>query len=406
MKRLLLLLALFILVAVGLPALLAPDSVAAQSPTALNGQIVNGTTQESAPAGLLVLLTIFSGETAIQELTTTTEEGGAFSFSDLPQGDGLSYLFTTEYQGVFYQTEATPGETAQVELFVYEPANDPATLSVIDDTIMVTWSDEEFGELLVRQVVRVRNSSMYTFIPSFGQNGMASMSFLRFSLPFGYQGLSVRSDLLGGQVIPIDLGVGITAPVPPGIHALMIVYSVPYEEDSLVYEPLFPFGAEALRVLMRDDLGTVVGSDMEEDEPVAVGENTFRVFQSTDIAPGDRVTVAFTNLPEAPWLDRVWDAIEGQWELSLIIPGLTGIFLLALLVYAWRLRLKAPESMAPEDIARNVWRQPNQRKWLEAIASLDQRFQKGEISEPDYKSQREGLKRSLLRIALKEARGV
>ena len=104
----------------------------------------------------------------------------------------------------------------------------------------------------------------------------------------------------------------------------MIVYTVSYEEDSLVYEPLFPFGAEALRVLMRDDLGTVVGSDLEENEPVAVGENTFRSFQSTDIGPGDRVTVALTNLPEAPWLDRVWEAIEGRWVLSLIIPGVTG----------------------------------------------------------------------------------
>ena len=53
-----------------------------------------------------------------------------------------------------------------------------------------------------------------------------------------------------------------------------------------------------------------------------------------------------------------------------------------------------------------MWRQPNQRRWLEAIASLDQRFQQGEISEPDYRSQREELKRSLLKIALREARGV
>ena len=404
--RILLPLVLLFLLAAGLPALLAPDAVEAQSPTTLHGRIVNGTTGEAAPAGLLVLLTIFSGDTAVQELTTATEEGGVFSFSDLPQGDDLSYLLTTQYQEVFYQVQVPPDETATVELPVYETAGDPDVLSVIDDTVMVSRSDEEYGELLVRQVIRVRNSSTHTFIPSFGQNGMSAMSFLRFSLPFGYEDLAVQSSLLGGQVIPIDLGVGITAPVPPGIHALVILYTVPYEEDSMVYEPLFPFGAEALRVLMRGDMGTVVGSDLEEDAPVAVGESTFRTFRSTDIQRGERVTVAFTDLPQAPWLDRVWDAIAARWVLSLIIPAVTGVFLLALLVYAWRLRRRVPESMTPEDVASNVWRQPNQRRSLEAIASLDLRFQKGEISEPDYSSLRDELKRSLLRTALKEARGV
>ncbi|MFQ5875499.1 MAG: carboxypeptidase-like regulatory domain-containing protein [Dehalococcoidia bacterium] len=398
-----LLLGIAIIVAAGVLSLHVAPAYA-QSPTIVSGRVTNGTPGAEAPMGLSVSLTVLDGDTPVEQLSTTTDENGAFSFSDVPEGLGLRYVVSVEYQGAFYQVEALLEQDTVIDLTVYESTTDGEVITVLDDTLMATRGDEKFGDLLIREVIRVRNPQQLSFVPSFDQEGLGGMTFLRFSLPFGYEDLTVRSDLLGGQIIPVDRGIGITAPVPPGVHAIVLIYAIPYEGDSLVFEPLFPFGVQDLRVLIRDDTGSVVGSNMEEIEPVTVGESTFRVFHSSDIAPGERITLGFTDLPQAPWTDRAWDAIESRWELSLVIPGLTAILLLALLVYAWRLRLKQVASVAPEALAQSIQRQPVQRRWLEAIARLDESFERGEVLEEDYSSRREELKRALLRQVVKDAR--
>ena len=92
---------------------------------------------------------------------------------------------------------------------------------------MVTREPGQYEQLTVRQVVRVRNETLQTFVPSFGDPGAGMMNFLRVSMPAGFSEMTIRSDLQGGQVIPVDRGVGITTAVPPGIHAIVFSYSAP-----------------------------------------------------------------------------------------------------------------------------------------------------------------------------------
>ena len=402
MRSLMPVLLILALVAGWLALGMAPAS--AQSPFVLDGRVTNGTPGGEVPLGLQISLTVLDGDNPLQELTTTIDDGGSFQFSDVPSGPEMRYVVSTEYQGAFYQSEADLSGGAPLELTIYESTIEQSILTLLDDTIMITPDDQGVGVLLIREVARLRNSQQLTFIPSFDQGDMGGMTFLRFSLPFGYQNLTISSDLVGGQVIPVDRGVGLTAPVPPGIHAMVLTYTLPYEGTDLVYEPSFSLGVEVLRILMREDVGTVLGSGLEEIEPVSVGGNTFRVFQVSDLTPRERITLGFSDLPQDPWTQRAWDAIRSQWELSLVIPGVAGLLLLALLVYAWRLRLKKPEFVAPSALLQNIRRQPAQRGWLEAIARLDESFKQGTIAKEEYIAQREELKRTLLGLAIKDAR--
>ena len=378
--------------------------VAAESHIGVSGRITNGTPGGEMPADLQVVLTVFDGDAISQELSSTTDEEGVFSFEEVPADPGLRYLVTIEYQGAIYPAETHLDNDTPLNLTIYESTTEQGALEVLDDIMMVSRGDQEFGVLLIREVARIQNSRQLTFVPSFGQEGMSSMTFLRFSLPFGYEDLTVRSDLLGGQVIPVDRGVGITTPVPPGIHAIVLSYTIPYEGTNLVFEPSFPFGAQVLQILFRDDVGTVLGSELEQIEPISVGEQTFRVFQASEIASGDRITVGFTDLPQAPWNQRAWDSIKSQWELSLVIPGLAAIFLLGLLIYAWTLRRKRLDPVALTSLIDNIQRQPDQHQCLEAIAKLDERYEHNAITEEEYRAQRQDLKRTLLNLAVKQAR--
>ncbi|MEE9248115.1 MAG: hypothetical protein V3U79_05395 [Dehalococcoidia bacterium] len=398
---------LLAVLALGLGVLaLSPAPASADSHDLIEGQVTNGTPGAPAPADLEVVLIVFEDAVAVDQFITTTDAEGGFRFSNVPLGPGLIYVVSVEHQGAFYQAEASPGQGAPIGLEVYESTSLDESIVVLDDTMMLTRGDDEFAELLIRQVVRVRNDGQHTFVPSFGEDGQGVMSFLRFSLPIGYQDLTVRSDLLGGQIIPIDRGVGITAPVPPGIHALVLAYTVPYEGTNLVFEPLYPFGAELVRVLLREDVGRLIGSDLEEKAPISVSGNDFKVYEISGIAAEDRVTLGFADLPQAPWTQRVWNAINNEWELTMVIPGFTGILLLALIAYAWRLRHRRPQAVDPSTLTKNIQRQPAQLRLVEAIARLDEEMSQGDVSEEEYEARRLDLKQALMRLALGDARSV
>lgn len=380
-------------------------SVVAQSNSTIEGRVVNGTPSTTISGGLPVFLLILEGDVISQQFTTFTDADGVFIFSDVPVEPGSTYLVSLEYQQSVYQAEVNLEQSTFVELIVYESTPLQDTIVVLDDTLMVTPDENEAEVLHIRQVIRVQNSQLLTFVPSFEGESMEAMSFLRFSLPIGYYDLTVTSDLQGGQILPIDRGVGITTAVPPGIHPIVLSYRVPYQDNSnVVFEPLFPFGTQSLLILLREDSGNVLGSDLEERESVTVADQTFRVFQTVDIAPGERVTIGFTDLPKPPWTERMWDAIKTRWELSLIMPGFLAIALMGLLIYAWSLLRRRPEPLASEALIQNIQLQPQQLQWLEDIARLDDAYQRCDLPEDEYITQRQKLKRNLMTLAIKQTR--
>lgn len=369
----------------------------------ISGRVVNLTPDAAQPAGLQVILTIFEGTEPIGQLAATTSEDGSFVFEDIPRIEGLGYLFQLQYQGAQYRSQLDPVATSPVEIAVYEPTSELSSLSVLDDTIMVTREPGQYEQLTVRQVVRVRNETLETFVPSFGDADAGVMNFLRVSMPAGFSEMTVRSDLQGGQVIPVDRGVGITTAIPPGIHAIVFTYSAPYDQSDLIFEPLYPLGANSVRVLVREDVGRLIGPEIQEEESVIVSDSNFRVYSVAEVTAGQRVSLGFTDLPQAPWTTTLADAFTTEWQFTAVIPGVTAFFLLLLLVYAWRLQRRDPHPVDPAALVENVQSQPDQMELVGQIAELDGRRGRGELSEEDYRRLRAALKRSLLSRALKSA---
>ena len=369
----------------------------------ISGRVVNLTPDATSPAGLQVVLTVFENGEPIGQLATFTQEDGSFVFEDIPRIAGLGYLFQLQYQGAQYRFQSDPGSTVPVEIAVYEPTSELSSLSVLDDTIMVTREPGQYEQLTVRQVVRVRNETLETFVPSFGDAGAGMMNFLRVSMPAGFNEMTVRSDLQGGQVIPVERGVGITTAIPPGIHAIVFAYSAPYDQPDLIFEPLYPLGADSVRVLVREDVGRLIGPEIKEEESVIVSGSNFRVYSVAEVTAGQRVSLGFTDLPQAPWTTTLADAFTTEWQFTAVIPGVTAFLLLLLLGYAWRLQKRDPRPVDPVALVENVQSQPDQMELVGRIAELDGRRERGEVSEEDYKQRRALLKRSLLSRALKSA---
>ena len=386
-----------------LVALLISAVPASADQHVISGQIVNQTPGAEPPSDLQVLLSIFEDGAPVGQLSTITDAEGFFVFEDVPRILGLRYLLHLQYQDAQYQTEMDPASAEPVQIVVYDSTSDLASLSVLDDTIMVTREPDQYDRLTVRQVVRVRNESLQTFVPSFGDPGAGMMNFLRVSMPAGFSEMTIRSDLQGGQVIPVDRGVGITTAVPPGIHAIVFSYTAPYERSDLIFEPLYPQGADMVRVLVREDVGKLIGADLREEAPVTVSGSSFRVYSIGPVPIDNRVTLGFTDLPQAPWTTTIADAFTTQWEVTAIIPGVTALILLFLLGYAWRLQKRDPCPVTATILTANIQSQPDQMELLQQIVTIDERREQGEIPDADHKECRSILKRKLLSRALKDA---
>lgn len=393
----------FIALALALAAFLVLSAPAWADNHEITGRVVNQTPGAEPVSDVQVILTIFEEGAPLGQLLATTDDEGSFVFEDVPRIQGLVYLIHLQYQGAQYQTEYDPTSSTPAQIAVYDSTSDLDSLSLLDDTIMVTRDPGQYERLSIRQVVRVRNDTFQTFVPSFGEEGAGMMNFLRVSMPAGFFEMSVRSDLQGGQVIPVDRGVGITTAVPPGIHAIVFAYSAPYDKSDLIFEPLYPLGAEMVRVLVREDVGRLIGAEIREEDAVTVSGSSFRVYSVNNVDAGNRVTLGFTDLPQAPWTTTIAEAFKTQWELTAVIPGVTALVLLLLLGYAWRLQKRDPKPVDPSSLAANIESQPDQMELVREIAGLDEGRERGEIAEPDYSALRNELKARLISRALKDA---
>ena len=398
-----------------LPAMPTP-LYADHGPTTVSGQIRNGTAGEAAPAGLEVILHTFGVGGGVDVASVLTSGDGSFEFQGLEVEDSSSYAVTTNYQEVMYSMTLEPSSLDKpVELLVYETTGSLADVHVGVDILLLSRPEQDEESLDALDVVSVVNSGDRTFVPSLDDPG--SMSFLRFSLPAAATSPDIASDLAGGDIIDVGTGFALTAPVPPGSHRVSYTYRLPYEGSRLEFTHSFPMGAEAFRLLLEDGIGNLLDPSFltrvaENGQGTGPG-----VWGASQILPGTRLNVEIDGLPQPSFLSRTGDALTDGPYLKVGIPAVVGLMLAGLLVYALFLRQPVGslavntgsgsggsvqvEGASDETAAPNS----DRRALVEAIAGLDDLFQRGEVAQKDYERRRQDLKTRLVELTgAKESR--
>ena len=381
------LLGLALLLLLGLPQ----PSVYAQDTTTVQGVISNGTPGAEVPVALTVTLDVYRLGERIESMNTVSDADGLFSFEGVPGGFGIGYILSAQYAGGFYFFEKDfPLPQEPVELLVYESTSDGEAVRVKVHTLVVNGADADTGLMNVLALVGLENSGDRTFVPDAPQAGM--MSFLRFSLPPLAGEVDVQSNLRGGSVIQIDLGFAMTTPIPPGSYEIAYTYQAAYEGGKLSYTQSFPFGADTFRVLLLSGLGNVSGDGLEETEPATLGDQDYIQLEAKDLDVGARVDLEFSGLPQPPLWKRWQKSASQEGFVQIAIPSAFGVALLSLLGYVLLQRREPAVAVAgaPGD--------PAQRSALvEAMARLDDSFQRRELEEGEYLQQRRALKDQAMR---------
>jgi len=376
---------------------------------------VNGTERAAPPADIQVLLLITGADSQLIATgqTVTTEEG-RFQFDQVPRTDTGSYAFSVDYAGVFYGASLTgqafsgqafSGQalSGEVRLTVYEPTQDVSVIRVTNQVMVLARIDGKNRQVSAVEFVRLSNTSDRTLVPNLGS--AEQPSFLRFSLPPLAEDLDVGSDLPGGDIVSIGTGFALTSPVVPGEHFVEFSFRFPYQGDSVSYRQSLPQGADVYQVMLPEKFAGVGVVPLQAIPDVEVEDVTYRVWEQRGIEPGQGVALKLTGLPEPGLGARLGKAVTDGTFWQVAIPIALGAVFAALLL----LGVLRPGRFAVEPGAATVdgrSRDPAGREAIvREIASLDERFQSGDVAENHYRQRRESLVSQILEDSGPDAAG-
>ena len=367
----------------------SPSASLAQVTTDIEGRVVNGTAGEEAPFGLTVTLSVFRLGDLQDTRETVTGADGGFAFIDVPGGEGHGYILSAEFGGIVYTYERDyPLPEEPVSLMIYESTDSRDSISVSSHSLVVGGVDPDSQTVEILELVGLENSGDRSFLADLSQAQAGQMAFLRFSLPTTVTDLDVQSSMRGGTILQVDRGFAMTTPVKPGEHEIAYSFRTSYSAGRLTFDHGLPFGAAAFRVLLPEGVGRVSSQELQEMEPLTLGDRTYQGLEGSDLQAGERVVLNFTDLPQPSLLARVRSAATDDAFVLVSIPIALGAWLLALLGYVLL------RSGRPASAAAGV--QADRAAVISSIALLDDRFRNGEIERQEYLRERWELKDRLL----------
>lgn len=303
----------------------------AQETVAVRGKVVNGTAGFSVPDGLVVLMLI-TGPDGTLAGTGQTVAGpdGSFAFDDAQRIARGAYTLSVDYGGVFYGLTLAPDELAGEQVItVYEPTEDAGIIVVDRHIMVVTGFDVTQRMATVTEFVRFANPTDRTLKPNLETARPGMFSFMRFALPPDAAGVTVQSNLQGGEIISVGSGFALTAPVPPGEHSVDFAYTFLYADGSMAYRNSLPQGARIFQILVPDQWRSVEISGLKARPPVGIQEGVYRAWEGREIPPGPGVDLRMDGLPQPGVLASVGATLAGSSFWLTAIPSAVGAVLLA-----------------------------------------------------------------------------
>ncbi len=367
--------------------LLGAGSVRAQAPESISGRVVNGTAGAAVPEALeVVLLTLDESRAQIVGRDSAfVDEEGRFEFTGFQTAPGLTYRVAAN-DGVFTPSVdlTDPADWSNVELVIYERTKSLDDLWVSSYSLLVPSIDARTRTMGVLGAIDLRNEGDTVWLPELSDPGLTGLQLLRFSLPEGYSNLSVESDLPPGNVMEIGTGFALSTPAPPGEFNILMSFLLAYDGNGFEFPLNLPFGADEVRFMMPGEGMTITGEGLGPARTTVVNDRTFTIVEGSGFGRGTRINVAIDGLPSPTFTVRAVDYFGDRAYIP-VLAWLAGAALLSLLAYAVIRARNRP--LAAE---------PTRRELVDAIATLDDQHEAGEIGPEEYATRREELMRKAI----------
>ena len=384
-----------------------PAPLAAIEGAVITGIINNGTTGDVISGGeaLLRAFTVNFEETL--SLTTTVGVDGSFQF-DLPeiQPDWV-FLAGYRYNDLSFSSNAGQVSNASLPLdlpiTVFDTTTDPSVISYEQVHLIMEFQSDDL--LQVSELYVINNGGTAVFI---GESGNPDQGTIRFYLPDGAESPvfertlgSFDSTIPATEVIETSDGWADTLPLQPGTGGLNLIisYLLPYK-DGMNLSHALPYTTNRANVILPDAGVTLTGNEWEFQGASDMGTTSFLSYAHANLPAGSTLSLTLSGEPSQTTSVANSTVTPRNSTNELIIGG--GILLIAIAaaIFVYRNWQTAPSyadeydddeaEYAEEDTADDEVNQ-----LLQVIADLDDAYEKGDIDETDYTSQRAQLKADL-----------
>jgi mono/diheme cytochrome c family protein len=357
----------------------------------VSGQIVNGTSGATPPAGLVVSLRAFDMNAEfVDSITTTVAADGTFRFEGIDATAAVQLEPLTVYKNIPYIGDLGAAITlspeqpeANINLFVYETTEDSSGIRI--ERLHLVF-DPAPGQLQVAELYILSNDSDRTFV------GTLEEGTLRLTVPANALSFQPGGD--PNRYLTLADGIADTAPIPPGQSTAesVLVYDLAYDGELELVRPL-PYNTSSVNIFVPADAGIEVsGERIQAGAPFQAQSTVLQTYVAEDLSAGDSLTLRLSGEIQMSGATTSSSPhrSSGPNETQSIAIGVIAIIGAAVLSYLyWQGHLSLKASPAFQDRQANL---------LQAIADLDDDFETGQVKKTSYQARRAELKEELLEL--------
>ena len=353
------------------------------------GEVTNGTSGGTIPAGAPVALQFFSEAEWTNTYTSTLDADGTFRFADLEAEAGNDLLAHIVYQDVSYYSEPAnfDGE-AVADIQIYEATHDLSLVQVDQAHLFIVPTGDR---LQIAEYYLIGNTGERTYV-GVGQGDGDDRTTVAFTVPPAAMGLTFDGPGLGERFIGDAASFADSLPVPPGTATIEVdfSYELIYEEGLVLTRELdvpvksvviivngSEIGLEGPGVEFGGMMDTQMGRAASYTAgPYAAGAPLVLRFIPQDSAVGAPVEAATrVETPTEPSGPRQRDPVS-----EALIGGVV-LVVAALAAYqVWQAQPTPPMPEAARDTVAD-------------IVALDERYARGDVTDRDYERRRAALRR-------------
>ena len=364
------------------PSSTADATVEVTTTGTISGQVTNGSADSSVPADLPLTLFIFDADFNQQQLTTTADATGAYTFGDVPLDTSYQYVVTANYRDRVFASDILNGDALKADiadgsvtlpLTIYELTEDADVIQLAGLVTQVTVSS---GSLEIAQVYNFTNTSDRAYTTSQTTDDGRAIS-LAITLPPGAVIAGFPSDQNRYVVDAPNATFYDTVPVLPGEqHIIQVIYLIQYDQGAIIEQPINYAISAPVRLLLTPQTIGVTSDQLQPMGAQTLGSSEYASYGAQLSLPmGSVLRYELSGVGDA---NPAQPSVVSSNSLPLLIGGVVVIVLLI----GGGLYVIARRNRSGDEQVKNIL--------IRQIAELDTEHKAGKIDDESYRKPARG----------------
>lgn len=373
------------------------DPLAALEPieaATISGLVTNGTSNELLEEGTAALRAFTMDLEEAFSMTAPVGEDGGYTFELEQVAPDLVYLISVEYGDLTFNSSPARLErsnpTLDMPVTVFDKTTNPDAVTIEQVHLVLGFAEDR---LTVSEIYVLNNHETAVFV---GESGAAGDGTFELGIPEGAQNVNFQRsfDSFGNflpatEVIQTELGWADTIPLRPGesVMNLLVTYDLPYKDGLTFSHPIFYDTSSATIVI--PDVGIKLESNDWTDQGVQEmgSAGAFNSFGHPELTAGESINFELQGRPARTATNSSNTSLAVDSTSGLLISG--AVLLLVVVGGVFTVRSwQNPEPVDDEEDKRE--------ELLQALASLEDANEAGELDEAEYLERRQKLMSDLV----------